>query len=540
MKLQTSSDTCEVRFELFDLREYELFLKAKRIPEYRTALNDAGISTGLIFPARFAAMIGVSVEKVEQERLPLPDFLFDDQREIVKLALDAKRFAIWKDCGLGKTLEQLEWARQVNHITGGRVLIMTLNEVVDQTIEEALKFYGPGYHITRLESREVMRAWCANGSGIAITNYEKMNPTDGCEVVPEMGLLAGVALDESSRLKTGGGKQKWALIKSCRGVQYKLSCTATPAPNDVMEFASQASFLERIRDEHDVIWTYFSRNPKTNEWTVKRHARPHFFRWMASWSIYVADPRTYGWRLNMPDVPQPEFFYEELPCTAEQSRLFCAQSSQSNGTADLFGDKRLGMVNQLTLLEAAKGFVYGRVGEDASECRHGIIRVDSRKPHRVAQIAAEQLRDNRQTLIWCEYDGEVEVLSECLRDIGIHEFVALGGSTPKAKRAPILNDFRHGKLPLLVSKAKLLGWGMNFQNCTSMIFSGFSDSFESFYQAVRRSYRYGQTQRLRVFIPYIPQLEGPVLRNLLNKVDKFGELIRSQEQAYLAARRELA
>lgn len=524
------SDTCSLTFDRFGVEDYQLFLRAKAIPEFTMVLGQ-GLSRGLEFPSRFAHLVGIKVEHQQQDRLPMPDFLLDDQRAIVSLALDAKRFADWKDCGLGKTLEQAEWARQVTHITGKRVLIVTFNEIVQQWIDEVLRFYAD-YPIVRLESREQMRAWCAAGPGtIAITNYEKFNPTDGLERIPEIGLLGGLALDESSRLKTGGGKQKWSIIKSSRGVPYKLSATGTPAPNDVMEFASQASFLERIRDENDVIWTYFTRGPD-NEWTVKKHARPHFFRWMASWSIYVADPRAYGWRRNSPDIPEPEFIYEEIQATAEQARLQHAASAGQTGTGDLFGDRRLGMVSQLTLLEAAKGFIYLKDGV-------GFERIPSAKPRRVAEIARAEVAAGRQTLIWCEFDAEVRLIEEQLREFGVTDFKSLGGQTKKNQRLEILEAFRTGRLPLLVSKARLLGWGMNFQSCRAMIFSGFSDSFESFYQAVRRSYRYGQTEKLRVFIPFVPQLEGPVLRNLLNKVARFSELIREQQAAYLAARKEL-
>lgn len=530
-----NSDTCDLTFSRFGVEDYQTFLKAKAIPEF-TMLNDGVLSHGLRFPARFAHLVGIQVPHFEQDRLPMPDFLLDDQKAIVQMALDAKRFADWKDCGLGKTLEQAEWARQVAHITGKRVLIVTFAEIVPAWIDEvqAERFYGKAYQIVRLETREEMRLWCKgelNEVGIAITNYEKFNPTDGLERIPEIGMLGGIALDESSRLKTGGGKQKWSIIKSSRGVPYKLSATGTPAPNEVMEFASQASFLERIRDENDVIWTYFTRGAD-NEWMVKKHARPHFFRWMAGWSIYVADPRAYGWRKNSPDIPEPEFIYEEIAPTSEQVRLQQAASANTGeGTGDLFGDKRLGMVSRLQLLEAAKGFLYRKP--------EGFDRVPSNKPARVARAAYIETQMGRQTLVWCEYDAEVEILSEELAKLGMIAFKTLGGDTKKSERLAILESFRAGKLPLLVSKARLLGWGMNFQNCRSMIFSGFSDSFESFYQAVRRSYRYGQTERLRVFIPFVPILEGPVLRNLLDKCARFGELIREQQAAYLAARKEL-
>lgn len=525
------SDETTLTFESWGIDHYHVFLRAKAIPEFRIVLDEAGISHGLRFPSRFAHMVGIKTEPARQERLPLPNFLFDDQKAIVEMALDAKRFADWKDCGLGKTLEILEWSRQVSHITGKRVLIVTFPEIIQQFIDDSRTFYKGEYPpLDKIESRVELKDWCATaGKRIGITNYEKFNPEKGAETIVEIRMLGGLACDESSRLKTGGGKQKWSIIKSSRGVEYKLSATGTPAPNEVMEFASQASFLERIRDENDVIWTYFTKS-KSGEWTVKQHARPHFFRWMASWSIYVADPRRYGWRKDAPDVPQPEFIFEEVPATAEQLRLLHAsQASAADGQMDLLGDRRMGMVTQLQLLEAAKGFLYRDGGHDT---------VVSHKPIKVADIALEQFTAGRQTLIWCEFDAEVEILRRRLEDIGLHA-ASLGGDTPKKKRLEILERFRAGKLPLLASKAKMLGYGQNFQNCTAQIFSGFSDSFESFYQAVRRSYRYGQKDCVKIFIPYVKELEGPVFSNLMSKSAQFEQLIREQEAAYLAARKEL-
>src|SRR3990167_11402603 len=122
--------------------------------------------------------------------------------------------------------------------------------------------------------------------------------------MPEMRRLSGVAFDESSRLKGGGGVIKWHLIRSCRGIEYKLSATATPAPNDTMEYASQASFLEKLRNEGEILWTYFSRD-KYGTWSVKPHAREAFYRFMASWSIYLRDPKDYGFNDILATLPPP-------------------------------------------------------------------------------------------------------------------------------------------------------------------------------------------------------------------------------------------
>lgn len=251
------NESLRVEFNMWNIDAYRLFLQVKRLPEYQLAFDAERDTYTVTAPARYAELLGVVRPARDIGDLSLAPHLFDDQAHVVRQALDAKRFAVWTDCGLGKTPVQLEWARHVCHRTQGRVLILTMNEVVDQTIEEARKFYGDSLPIRKLQSRADMREWARSGpDAIAITNYEKMNPDDEGQEVHELRYLSGIVLDESSRLKTGGGKQKWAIIKSTKGIPYKLSCTATPAPNDTMEFASQASFLEKMRSEGEIIWTY--------------------------------------------------------------------------------------------------------------------------------------------------------------------------------------------------------------------------------------------------------------------------------------------
>jgi hypothetical protein len=155
----------------------------------------------------------------------------------------------------------------------------------------------------RTKTKEQERSCARPAPLIAIVNYEKFNPDDVGK--DECRHLAGVVLDESSRLAMGGGKQKWAIIHSTKGIAYKLSCTATPAPNDTMEFASQASFLERMRSEGEIIWTYFTRTPRRTAGRSRNTPGPAFFEFMSSWSIYVRDPRRYGWRRGMKDLPPP-------------------------------------------------------------------------------------------------------------------------------------------------------------------------------------------------------------------------------------------
>lgn len=526
-----------IHFDRFDGPAYQRFLDVKRLPEYHLDFHEDTATYTIRAPRRLAGLLGEKPPIGLPTDLPLSSFLFDDQAAIVPMALEAKRFAVWSDCGLGKTIISLEFARHVIHRTGGRVLIVTLNDIVEQFMDECRRFYGDSLPIVRINSRAELREWCKQGGkGLAITNYEKFNPEDGSndnQVIEEIGLLAGVILDESSRLKTGGGKQKWSIIKSCKGIEYKLSCTATPAPNDTMEFASQAAFLERLRTEGEVVWTYFHRDKKTHRWTVKKHSREGFFRFMASWSIYVRDPRKYGWRLDHTPVPEPIVQTIEIDALPDQLRMMQQFLRDRTGQLNMF-DRDTNAIERVKLSEMAKGFVYR-----GSLPNRTIERVPSLKPAAVAELVAQQLQDGRQTLVWTQFDAETDIIVEELAKLGIEADI-ITGSVPKKSRPAILERFRRGESKLLIGRAKMIGYGQNFQQCKSMVFSGWNDSFEEFYQAVRRAVRHGQMDVVRVFLPVIRELEGDQLENIFGKAANHMAAINEMEANYIGAVTEMA
>jgi len=524
-----------INFTRFDPPHYDLFLRAKRLPEYAIEYDRDSETYVIDSPARFADMIGVERPPANASDLPFADYLFDDQRELVAQALDAKRFAVWAQCGLGKTAVGLEWSRHVVHKTGGRVLIITLNEIVRQWIEEAERFYGSSLPVLRLKNRQAMREWCEHGDGthnIAIANYEKFNPDDQGQVVNECRHLAGVVPDESNRLAAGGGKQKWALIKSFRGVEYKLSLTATPAPNDTIEFASQASFLEKMRTETDIIWTYFTRNPITHRWDVKPHARAAFFEFMSSWSVYVNDPKRYGWRASMPDVPHPTYITVPVEPTPEQMDVLPFLTQTNDGQGELFPD-RTNAIQRVKLSQVAKGFRYHK----DERGRRRIENIASNKPAVVCDIVRKEVAAGAQVLVWTVFDEETSILSKMLADVEGCE--TLTGKTETDDRIDILSRFQHGQVRVLISRAAMLGFGMNFQCCTAMVFSGWNDSFVSMYQAVRRAVRFGQNESVRVYFPVIEVLEGDTLTNIRRKEAEFERSIAEMEANYIRARQGL-
>jgi hypothetical protein len=375
------------RFSQFDLADYATFLKLKRTvpaPEMDLKYDWRSDSYTVRMPSRYAAALGVDGEALHAAAAssPLAPYLFDYQQWFMQQALERKRYALFWDCGLGKTPMALEFCRQAMALTGKRAMICTFNLIIGEFLEQCEQFYGEssprrrgdaensgegdltaevakerkgGLRIEVLENRKDIRLWCVGaGSGLAIMNTEKfMDKKEG--LIPELRQLGCFALDESSILKTGGGTAKWNIIKSTKGIEYKLSGSATPAPNEAMEYASQASFLETITNDGEIIWTFFSKT-KDGEWYIKPHAMEAFYRFLAGWSNYMRTPAAYGFKDNIRPVPQPEFIVHQVAATPEQ--MAEAQRYRFEIGAGLIGEQRLGVKERMKLSQIAKGFVY--------------------------------------------------------------------------------------------------------------------------------------------------------------------------------------
>jgi hypothetical protein len=518
-------DLARVVFDRFDLDAYRLFLATKKLPESQVAYDRTRDAYTLTTPARFAPLLGAAAPASGGDRLPPAGHLYDYQAWAVDLALAAKRFALWLDTGLGKTAVYLEWARQVRALSGGRVLILAPPAVLPQIAAEARRFHGDDLPTLRLETREALADWCRAGDPgtVGLCNYEKFIPG----IIPELRHLAGLVADESSVLKTGGGKIKWHLIKSAKGIEWKLSCTATPAPNEAMEYASQAAFLEKLRTEGEILWTYFQRD-KRGEWSVKPHAREAFYRFMASWSLYLRDPAAFGFGDVLASLPDPVTTEERIPLTDEQRALMTAELARSN--AGMFGE-RLGVTSRTKLAQLARGFLY----ETGDGGKRTAKRVESRKPARVAEWVRSEVADGRQVLVWTTFDEEAAVIADLLQERPREMLAVLDGGMSEARRVGVLDEFRARERRVLVSKPSLIGYGLNLQFVKSMVFSGFDDSFERMYQAVRRAYRLGQTEAVRVFVPYVPELEGLVFGNVKQKEARFLAEVAAQEKEYRRA-----
>lgn len=389
---------------------------------------------------------GFDIEKSE-----LNPKMFEFEKDIVRWALKKGRACVFAGCGLGKTFIQLSWADQVHLHTGGRVLIVAPLTVADQTKREAEKF---GYDAKICESQED----CVDG--INITNYEKLEKFVAKEFV-------GVVLDESSILKSYTGKVRNQIIEMFANTPYKLACTATPAPNDYMELGNHSEFCGVMTRAEMLAMFFVHDGGQTSKWRLKGHAKDIFWQWMASWSVFLDNPKDLDYNVSGYDLP-PLHINEII----------------------VDGDEPI--VESLTLTERREA------RKESLDLR--------------CQKAAELVNNSdEQWLVWCDLNAESEKLHELIPD----SVEVKGSDKPKYKTESILG-FTDGKIKALVTKASIAGYGINWQNCHNMIFTGISDSFEAFYQAVRRCWRFGQDKEVNVYI-IISAKEGCVKENIERK-----------------------
>lgn len=402
--------------------------------------------------------------------------LFPWQAEIVRWAIRKGRAALFEDCGLGKTAQQLEWAHQVHTKTGGSVLILTPLAVAQQTAREAVKFGIPA--CVAASGDEIDKP------GIWITNYEKIDKFDADQ-------FAGVVLDESSILKSFTGKTRQSLTRAFAGTPYRLCCTATPSPNDYTELGQHADFLG-ICSPAQMLCTYFINDTfNTGDWRLKKHAEKEFWKWLASWAACVSKPSDIG-------------FTDDgyiLPALNMQTITVHVDESQDTGD-DLF-----------------------RIATLSATTMHKEMRLTT--PARADAVASLVNKSKEPWLVWCNTNDEADALIERLDDA---EEVR-GSDTVEHKQRAIA-DFISGKCRVLISKPSICGMGLNLQHCRNTAFVGLSYSFEDLYQALRRVYRFGQTKEVNAYIIQA-QTEGAILRAIEVKIEQHKTM---QENMKLAAK----
>lgn len=388
--------------------------------------------------------------------------LFEWQRDIVRWSLKKGKAALFEDCGLGKTIQQLEFSDKVVHETGRPVLIVAPLAVADQTRREGKRF---GYQV------QVCRTQRDVISGINITNYEMLEHFDAST-------FGGVVLDESSILKNYSGTIRTQIIEMFRETPYKLSCTATPAPNDYMELGNQAEFLG-VMSRTEMLSTFFIHDGgETSKWRLKGHAEQEFWTWLATWSVVLTSPADLGYPAKGYDLPEKETI--EHTVKSEQETAIGENVSFFTVTAKTLTERRGARRDSL-----------------AARCRTA------------ADLVAD--KPDEQWLIWCDLNDESRTLAGMIENA-----VEVRGSDNPDYKARMLNAFTTGEVKYLVSKPSIAGFGLNWQNCHNMIFVGLSDSYEMMYQAIRRCWRFGQKNKVFVHI-VTSDAEGAVKQNIDRK-----------------------
>lgn len=390
--------------------------------------------------------------------------LFPHQEDCVRWAARMGRAAIFADTGLGKTRMELDWARLVADHTNQPVLLLAPLAVSEQTIAEA-------------EVMGISAGKAGSGAMVEVLNYERLHQVD-------VTVYSGVVLDESSILKSQSGATRTAIIEAFCETPYRLAATATPAPNDHTELGNHAEFLG-VSTQQEMLAEYFlhdSSSSSARGWRLKGHARNDFWRWVSSWAVVVRKPSDLGHDDGAYDLPELRLHQSVVKVASEMDL--------NQGT--------LFVVPAQTLTEQRK---VRRQSVD--------YRVD-----RAVEIASQP----GQWIVWCELNDESAAAAAA-----IDGAVEVAGSDDPDTKASRMLGFARGEHRVLVSKPSICGFGMNFQRCHQQVFVGLTHSYEQFYQAVRRSWRFGQTEPVDVYLVQT-DADGAIAQSLKRKAAAADEM----------------
>lgn len=398
------------------------------------------------------------------------EWLFDYQKACVEWACKRGKSALFLDTGLGKTNCELEWANAVSSHTGMPVLILAPLCVSLQIKREGEKY---GFETTIIRDNSDVK------DGINIANYEILHKLD-----PRR--FSGVVLDESSILKGMNGKMRKLITEAFKHTPYKLSASATPSPNDYMELGTQSEFLG-IMSQVEMLATFFIHDGgDTAKWRLKGHGKKKFFEWLATWAIIMRDPSVFGFA-SRPTLPPLEII----------------QITIDSGITD-------------GLLPAIAQSL-----QDRQSARRNTIDARAESAAQIANALDEPC------LLWCGLNNEGDELEKL-----IDNSVQVSGADKDKDKESRMIGFSDGEHRVLITKPKIAGFGMNWQHCSKMIFVGLSDSFEQYYQAVRRCWRYGQQKPVTVYV-VTADIEGAVVANIKRKEEQAEAMLT--EMALIAA-----
>ena len=385
--------------------------------------------------------------------------LFDFQKYAVITALRKGRFALFFDCGLGKTLMQLSWSEAVFNYTNKKVLILAPLAVVEQTKLESIKF---GISLDCFD----------------ITNYDQLKNID-------VSNYSGVVLDESSILKGRDGKLSNMIIELFKNTPYKLACTATPSPNDHMELGQHSEFLGAMSYLEMLAMYFVHDGGETSKWRLRKHAKDSFWKYVCEWSMACDNPKSLGFNHDGYNLPEIEFIEHFIEV--------------ENNTNTIFGD----------------------VAISATDLHKDLNRSFDARIKKTIELVNQ---NDNQFIIWGLKNNETDTIVKLIDDA-----VNVQGSDTPEYKAKHLNGFARKEFKVLVTKTSIASFGMNYQQCDQMIFMSYDFKFEAFYQAVRRCYRFGQTNKVTVHI-LVPKSQLNVRKSIIEKHQRHIEMIQEMSK----------
>ena len=391
--------------------------------------------------------------------------LFEFQKHIVKQSLKKGRYAVFADCGLGKTLMQLEIAYQCYKYTKKQSLILAPLAVIEQTINEGKKF---NINVGNINT----------GKPVEITNYEQLKNIDTKK-------YDCICLDESSILKSFQGKIKKQLIDTFKNTNYRFCFTATPSPNDIMELGNHSEFLGQMNYKNMLSMYFINDMDTVQKWRLKGHAEKIFWKWVSDWSICATSPMDLGFNNEGYNLPKLNLIDHKLKSDKlDNGLLFNNLSvSSTNHNAEL---KRTFDIRMQKTIELSKG--------------------------------------NEPVIVWVKHNEESKYLSSAIK--GAKEVT---GSMKDEQKKKLLLGFAKGEFRVLVTKPKIAQYGLNYQHCNNQVFPSLDFSFEGTYQAIRRSYRFGQKKQVNIHLITTDTMEN-VINAINRKQDQFKQMQNNLKQ----------
>lgn len=394
--------------------------------------------------------------EIDQKKLNKKMFPF--QKFCVQRALKAGKYALFEDCGLGKTLQQLEWANQVNKFTNMPVLILAPLAVSGQTIQE-----GENFKI------DVVK-YDGSTAPIQITNYEQLENID-------TSIFGGVVLDESSILKNFEGATKKLILDAFKNTRFKLACTATPSPNDPMEIGNHSEFLD-VMSRNEMLAMYFVHDGgETSKWRIKGHAEKMFYQWISTWAIMFNNPKEIGFPMEGYDLPELKLIERKI-------------ETEKRDNGSLFNDTAVSATDFNQELRLTK-----------------VSRLD--EVSKIVNASKENF------IIWVKQNEEADMMKDLIPDA-----IEVRGSDTPEKKEKLLLGFGNDEYRVLVTKSKIASFGMNYQNCHNQVFASLDFSFEGLYQSIRRSYRFGQKKPVNIYLITTDTMAN-VIQSINNKQKQF-------------------